>query len=261
MDFKLPENKLSVETVKELLAQLKMPAMADSFVELATNPVHGDLTMVECVGIMAWHEHDNRAHKRQHRYLQRFGLRELSVFNQADIELLISNAKRGFKEVDLRRHLTCEWIRTASNVMINGATGTGKTWILALLGKQACISGFQTLYCRFPQMMELLNDAREHHESAKFRRYLNRNRLLIIDDFGMDQVTADLAADLLTLLEERKSKNSVAIASQLPYEEWHQYLRGNRSADAIMDRLLNSSYQMNLGGQSLRERILDDRGC
>lgn len=259
MDFKLPENRLTIDGIKALLAQLKMPAMAESFFELATNPIHGDLTMVECVGIMAWHEVDNRANKRQQRYLQRSGLRELSVFNQADIDKVITNTQRGFKLVDLKRYLTCDWIRTASNVLINGATGTGKTWLLALLGKQACMSSYQTLYCRFPQMMEMLTDAREHRESARFRRNLNRNRLLIIDDFGMDRVTPELAADLLTLLEERESNSSVAIASQLPFEEWHQYLGGNRSADAIMDRLLNSSYQVNLGGQSLRELTLAER--
>ena len=46
----------------------------------------------------------------------------------------------------------------------------------------------------------------------------------------------------------------MVIGSQLPFNEWHHYLGGNRNADAIMDRLLNSSYQFELEGPSLRER-------
>ena len=111
MDFKRPENRLTIDGIKALLAQLKMPAMAESFFELATNPIHGDLTMVECVGIMAWHEVDNRANKRQQRYLQRSWLRQLSVFNQDDVDKVITNAQRGFKLVDLRGELTAVQIK------------------------------------------------------------------------------------------------------------------------------------------------------
>ena len=109
-------------------------------------------------------------------------------------------------------------------------------------------------YYRYPRLLELLADAREHRESATFRRNLNRNKLLIIDDFGTSSISDDLASDLLTVLEEREGTASVEIGSQLPFNEWHRYLGGNRNADAIMDRLLNSSYQFELEGPSLRER-------
>ena len=56
------------------------------------------------------------------------------------------------------------------------------------------------------------------------------------------------------VLEERESVSSVIIASQLPFQEWHSYLGGRRNADAIKDRLLNSSYKFELAGPSLRER-------
>ena len=67
-------------------------------------------------------------------------------------------------------------------------------------------------------------------------------------------ISDDLASDLLTVLEEREGTASVEIGSQLPFNEWHRYLGGNRNADALMDRLLNSSYQFELEGPSLRER-------
>ena len=240
MQIGILKNTVTVELCQQLLVQLKVPAMANAFAKLATDPVHQNMTLVEAVATMASQELESRAGKRQERFMQRSGLRELSVWHQADVTKIIITKERNLKEQDLRRLMTC--------------TGTGKTWMLAVLGKQACTFGARTQYYRYARLLELLADAREHRESATFRRNLNRNKLLIIDDFGTSSISDDLASDLLTVLEEREGTASVAIGSQMPFDEWHRYLGGNRNADAIMDRLLNSSYQFELEGPSLRER-------
>ena len=247
-------NTSNVDKGRELLLKLKVPAMADCFARIATDPTYQHLTLEEAVISMAERELENRAEKRQARFLQRSNLRELGVWNQVDVSKAIYTAERNFKEQDLRRLLTCEWIAHARNILMEGPTGTGKTWLLALLGKQACLRGYQTQYYRYARLLELLGDARAHRETATLRRNLNRNRLLIIDDFGTSSITDDLASDLLTVLEEREETSSIAIAAQLPFNEWHRYLGGSRNADAIMDRLLNSSYQFELRGASMRER-------
>ena len=85
---------------------------------------------------------------------------------------------------------------------------------------------------------------RKHCDTATNRRNLNRNKVLIIDENFVS----------VQVLEEREGVSSVIIASQLPFQEWHGCLGGSRNADAIMDRLLNSSYKFELAGPSLRER-------
>ena len=254
MQIGILKNTVTVELCQQLLVQLKVPAMANAFAKLATDPVHQNMTLVEAVATMASQELESRAGKRQERFMQRSGLRELSVWHQADVTNIIITKERNLKEQDLRRLMTCEWIDHGRNVLVSGATGTGKTWMLAVLGKQSFTFVARTQYYRYARLLELLADAREHRESATFRRNLNRNKLLIIDDFGTSSISDDLASDLLTVLEEREGTASVAIGSQMPFDEWHRYLGGNRNADAIMDRLLNSSYQFELEGPSLRER-------
>ena len=254
MEIGILKNTATVEGCRKMLIELKTPAMANIFVKLATEPMYQQLTLVEGVDIMARAEIGSRSEKRRERYLQRSGLRELSVWNQADVTAAIYTPARNLREQDLKRLLGCEWISNAKNVLICGATGTGKTWLAAVLGKQACLSGYQTQYIRYAKLLELLADARQHCETATNRRNLNRNKVLIVDDFGTSSISDDLASDLLTVLEERESVSSVIIASQLPFQEWHSYLGGRRNADAIMDRLLNSSYKFELAGPSLRER-------
>ena len=74
MDIAILKNTASVEIASQLLNQLKTPTMATSFVELATNPIHQNLTLVESVMIMASKELESRAEKRRERYLQRLSL-------------------------------------------------------------------------------------------------------------------------------------------------------------------------------------------
>lgn len=258
MDIGSLKNTATVEGCRKMLVDLKTPVMADTFVKLATEPMYQQLTLVECVEIMGKAELDSRTAKRQERYLQRSGLRELSVWNQADVTTAIYTPARNLKEQEVKRLLGCEWIGNAKNVMICGATGTGKTWLAAVLGKQACLSGYQTQYFRYARLQEILADARKHCDTATNRRNLNRNKVLIIDDFGTSSISDDLASDVLTVLEEREGVSSVIIASQMPFQEWHGCLGGSRNADAIMDRLLNSSYKFELAGPSLRERTCMD---
>ena len=87
---------------------------------------------------------------------------------------------------------------------------------------------------------------RKHCDTATNRRNLNRNKVLIIDDFGTSSISDDLASDLLTVLEEREGVSSVIIASQLPFQEWHGCLGGSRNADTTTAPLLNSSYKIEL---------------
>lgn len=155
MDIGILNNTVTVESCANLLIQLKTPVMASTFVKLATDPAYQNMTLVEVVATMASRELESRDAKRQERYLQRSGLRELSVWNQADITDVIITKERNLKELELRRLMGCEWIDNGINVMISGATGTGKSWILAVLGKQACANGYRTQYYRYNRLLEL----------------------------------------------------------------------------------------------------------
>ena len=84
--------------------------------------------------------------------------------------------------------------------------------------------------------------------------HLDKNDLIILDDFGLQKMDSDTRIALLTLLEERYEKKSMIVISQLPLEKWYEYIAEATLADAIMDRLINSSHHIHLEGESLRKR-------
>lgn len=83
---------------------------------------------------------------------------------------------------------------------------------------------------------------------------LDKNNLIILDDFGLQKMDSDTRIALLTLLEERYEKRSMIIISQLSLDKWYDYIAEATLADAIMDRLVNSSHHVNLEGPSLRKK-------
>ena len=113
--------------------------------------------------------------------------------------------------------------------------------------------GYRVLYMRAPQLVEKLRLARQDNEPAKLRNRLNSKDLLIIDDFAMTPLDEATKDDLLSLIDERQGRASMMVASQRPLSQWCEYLGSGLHADAIVDRLRNTSYRIALKGRSLRE--------
>ena len=148
----------------------------------------------------------------------------------------------------------CDWIRSAHNLLIHGATGCGKTFLACALAHQACRQGLSALYLRAPRLFDELSLC---HADGSFRKRLAaiaKVDVLIIDDFAIAPIGARERSDLLELLDDRVGTRSTLITSQLPIENWHDYIGDPTLADAILDRLVHSAHQIHLEGESIRKR-------
>ena len=79
-------------------------------------------------------------------------------------------------------------------------------------------------------------------------------KLLILDDFGISPISVDDATNIFEIIETRNQLSSTIITSQLPVKDWYGYLQNNTVADAILDRIVNSSHRIHLKGDSLRPK-------
>jgi DNA replication protein DnaC len=83
---------------------------------------------------------------------------------------------------------------------------------------------------------------------------LERTRLLIIDDWGPEPLTADQRRDLLEIVDDRYEKGSLLITSQVPVGRWHEVIGDPTIGDAILDRVVHRAHRLELKGPSLRKR-------
>ncbi len=83
---------------------------------------------------------------------------------------------------------------------------------------------------------------------------LEKNDLIILDDFGLQPLDTNSRLALLQILEERYDRKSMIIISQLPVAKWYDYIAEPTLADAIMDRLVSNAIHIELKGESMRRK-------
>lgn len=83
---------------------------------------------------------------------------------------------------------------------------------------------------------------------------LEKMHLYIFNDFDLAPLTQDIKLNLLQILEERCGRMATIIASQIPDEQWYDYIDEQTIADAILDRIIPKAHRFDLKGTSLRNR-------
>ena len=110
------------------------------------------------------------------------------------------------------------------------------------------------LYKRAFRLLADLAQARGEGRLPRLLSSIERTRLLIIDDWGPEPLTAEQRRDLLEIVDDRCDKGSLLITSQLPVDRWHDVIADPTFGDAILDRVIHNAHRLNLKGDSLRRR-------
>jgi DNA replication protein DnaC len=110
------------------------------------------------------------------------------------------------------------------------------------------------LYRRAPRLFGELATARGEGRLPRMLAALERTRLLIIDDWGPEPLTAEQRRDLLEIVEDRYEKGSLLITSQIPVARWHELIADPTIGDAVLDRVVHRAHRIELTGPSLRKR-------
>jgi len=201
------------------LNTLGLYGLAKGFRELEHKPEARGLDHAEWLALLLEYETTLR---RQKQFETR--ARAAKLRHSASVEDVDYQTPRGLDRALFLKLAACDWIAEGRNLIITGASGLGKSWIACALGHKACRENLSVLYIRVPRLFVDLAVAHGDLRYARLLRSLARVKLLILDDWGPESLTAAQARDLLEIVEDRHDKGSLIITSQVPVERWHDLI-------------------------------------
>ena len=236
--------------IESQLSRLRLHGMSRSWQALLDTRKQNELTLIEGLELLLQAEEQERNNNRFER------LRKNARFRyQASIEELKLDPSRGLDKGLIMTLATGEYLAKGEAVLVTGATGCGKSFLVSGLGHQACAQGYKVAYYNFQKLLLKTKMARKEGTIYKFFETISKTDLLIIDDFGLSHLDQQQQMDLMEIIEDRHGKSSTIIASQLPVESWYDVMGAEPTiADAIMDRLVHTSYRIDLRGENLRKK-------
>ncbi len=152
---------------------------------------------------------------------------------------------------------TMSFLDNQENIVFIGSPGVGKTHLSIGLGIEACRQDVRTLFINCHELILRLKAAqRKQHLERVMRRY-ERYDLLIIDELGYLQISAEEAKLLFQLINGRYERKSTIITTNVPLSSWGAVLHSTATAEAILDRLVYHSHLIKIKGKSYRLALVN----
>jgi len=234
----------------ERMKELKLYAMQKAFAASLQTREHQQLTADELLAMLIEAEYDFRKTQRI-----RSSIGKAKFRYPAGIEEINFTQGRNLNKNMVMRLADCSYVDKHENIIITGPTGVGKSFLISALGHQACIMGYKVRYYNMSKLFNTLKMGKADNTYAKEINRIEKQHVLILDDFGLHPIDPAIQIALLEIIEDRHGKASTIIASQIPVSKWYELLGEQTLADAILDRIIHTANRIELQGESMRKKM------
>jgi DNA replication protein DnaC len=238
---------MTQETLDKI-KKLKLTGMARAYQTSLENDKLAQLSADELITMLVEAEWDDRLNRNIERRLRNAKFRY-----QSSIENIDYDSDRNLDRNQMMRFAECTYIGKQENILITGSTGIGKSHLATALGHQACTLGYKVYYANMAKLFSKLKMGKADGSYMREISKIERQDLLILDDFGLVPIDNQNRSALMEIIEDRHKKASMIITSQLPVNCWHEVIGEKTIADAILDRIVHDAHRIELKGESLRK--------
>jgi len=235
----------------EKLKKMRINAMAELHVQHVKNNQLTDVTPDDYLALLTDHEWEERQNKKIQRLLKQAGFRQKATLAEVSY-----SESRNLDKNMFQRLSSLDFIAREENLIFTGPSGVGKSYLAQALGHQACMMEYKVFYKITSRLFKRFKLSRVDGTYMKELNKLSKMDLLILDDFGLQSLDKHDRETLMDIIDDRYNQKSTIVSSQIPVSVWYDIIGEGTIADAILDRLINSSHRIDLNGDSLRKGIL-----
>jgi len=233
------------------MKQMRLTAMAEMHYINTENSINQQYTNDQYVTMLIDQEWENKQNNKIKNLIKKADFRYPASIKEIDY-----SANRQLDRNTFERLALLNFMSNRENIIITGATGTGKSYLAQALGNQACMMLHKTLYFNTSRLMDFLKLTRLEGTYTKNLLKIEKADLVILDDFGLAVFDNQSRQTLMDIFESKYDRTSIIVASQIPVSGWHEIIGEGTIADAILDRIVHSSHRIQLKGESLRKNKL-----
>lgn len=239
------------ETTMTKLREMHLSVMANALKDQLEDPQFKSMAFEDRLGLMVDAEWNTRKSNHLQKLIRQAGFTDSNACLE-DVEYL---PDRNLKREELLRFGTCNFIQEHHNIILLGATGSGKTYLACALGMAAARQFYTVKYIRLPDLLVEFQIARGDGSFRKLMERYKKYALLVIDEWLLYPLKETEARDVLEIMESRYKRASTILCSQFDIPGWREKLVDPILADAICDRIVHDSYTVIIGGkESMRKR-------
>lgn len=230
------------------LRQLKMSGMVHTLEVRASQAAQQQLSPLEFLALLLDDELERRGQQRLAHRLVQSGCDDQKTLARFDFA-----AAPGISRSFIQDLATCAFITRHENLLVCGPTGVGKSHLANALAFEALKRDLQVLFKGTPRLLADLHAARANGTHARLWARLLNVDLLVLDDFGLQTLSAQAAQDLYDLISERYEHRSLVVTSNRAFEEWAAVFGNDLLASAALDRLTHHAHTLIIRGESYRQ--------
>ncbi len=239
-----------MEQTIEKMRRMRLKGMARALQQTMESGKNEKFTADEMISYLVDSEWDERYNRKMDRSVKQARFRYKASVEQVTFEDNRLDRNQFIRLAD------CNFVKRRENIIMTGSTGIGKSFVASALGYQACAEGYRVLYQQSTKLFARLKLAKADGSYLKELTKIEKQQLLIIDDFGIQPLDAQNRSTLMEIIEDRHGKSSTIFTSQVPVSLWHEVIGEQTIADAILDRIVHDAHRIEMKGESMRRKKL-----
>jgi len=158
----------------------------------------------------------------------------------------------GVSKAQIQTLAGLDFVRRAENLVLIGATGTGKTGIAMALLRQACVNGWRGRFYNAQALLDELYASLADRSTTKLLKTLSRAQPMVIDEIGYLNLKSEQVNAFFRLMDQRYGRVSTILTTNLDYPAWYGLFDNKPLVDALLDRLQHHCITIRIDGPSLR---------